>query len=63
MTGIIADEIYAFLENEGMLLEEQKGYRRKLKGTGDQLYIDKILLQEVKCRKNLPMGWIDYQKV
>ena len=62
MTGIIADEIYAFLENEGMLLEEQKGYRRKLKGTGDQLYIDKILLQEVKCRKNLPMGWIDYQK-
>ena len=63
MTGIIADEIYVFLENEGMLLEEQKGYRRKLKGTGDQLYIDKILLQEVKCRKNLPMGWIDYQKV
>ena len=56
MTGIIADEIYVFLENEGMLLEEQKGYRRKLKGTGDQLYIDKILLQEVKCRKNLPMG-------
>ena len=62
MTGIIADEIYVFLENEGMLLEEQKGYRRKLKGTRDQLYIDKILLQEVKCRKNLPMGWIDYQK-
>ena len=25
LTGIIADEIYGFLENEGILLEEQKG--------------------------------------
>ena len=63
LTGTIADEIYGFLENEGILLEEQKGCRRKSKGTGDQLYIDQMLLQEVNRRKkNLAMGWIDYRK-
>ena len=63
LTGIIADEIYGFLENEGILPEEQKGCRRKSKGAGDQLYIDKRLLQEAKQRKkNLAMGWIDYWK-
>ena len=28
LTTIIADEIYGFLENEGILPEEQKGYRK-----------------------------------
>ena len=61
--AIIADEIYSFLENEGILAKEQKGCRRKSKGTGDQLYIDKMFLQEVKQRKkNLAMGWINYRK-
>ena len=60
---IIADEIYRFLENEGILPEEKKGCRRKSKGTVDQLYIDKMLLHKVKRRKNnLVMGWIDYRK-
>ena len=63
LTRIIADEIYGFLENEGILPEEQKGCRRKSKGTGEQLYIHKMLLQDVKRRKkNLAMGWIDYRK-
>ena len=52
-----------FLKNNQFLLEEQKGCRRKSRGTGDQLYIDKMILKEVKTRKkNLAMGWIDYQK-
>ena len=63
MTGITTGKIYGFLENEGILPEEQKGCRRKSKGTGDQLYIDKMLLQEVKRRKkNFAMGCIDYWK-
>ena len=63
LTKIIADEIYSFSENEGILPEEQKGCRRKSKSTGDQLYINKILLQRVKQRKKyLKMGWIDYWK-
>ena len=43
-TGIIADEIYGFLETEGIPPEDQKGCRRNSKGTGDQLYIDKMFL-------------------
>ena len=62
LTNIIANEIYGFLKNKEVLPEKQKGYRRKTKGTGDQLYIDKMLLQEVKERKNLAMEWIDYLK-
>ena len=63
LTRITADEIYGFPEKEGILPEEQKGCRRKSKSTGDQLYIEKMLLQEVKRRmKNLAMGWIDYRK-
>ena len=61
LAGIIADEIYGFLDDEGILPEEQKGCRRKSKGTGKQLYIDKMLLQEVKrTKKNLAMRWINY---
>ena len=62
LTWIIADEIYGFLENQGILPEERKGCRRKSKGTEDELYTDKTLLQEVKWKKNLAMGWIDYRK-
>ena len=51
LTGIFADEIYGILDNERILPEEQKGRRRNSKGTGDQLYIDKMFLQEVKRRK------------
>ena len=49
--------------NEGILPEEQKGCKNKSEGTGDRLYINKMLLWEVKRRKkNLAMGWIDYRK-
>ena len=51
LTKIIADEVYVFLENERILPEEQKGCKRKSKGTGDQLYINKMLLQRVKQRR------------
>ena len=50
LTGKIGDEIYGFLENKSILPEEQKGSRRKTKGTRDQLYRDKMLFQEVKRR-------------
>ena len=63
LTGIIADEICGFLENEGVFPDKQKGCRRKSKGTGDQLCIYKILLQEVKQRKkNFATGLIYYRK-
>ena len=63
LIAIIADEINDFLENEVILPEEQKPCGRKSKGPGDQLYIDKMLLQEVKrSKKKLAMRWIDYRK-
>ena len=48
LIGIIVDQIHDFLENKMILPEEQKPCGRKSKGPGDQLYIDKILRQEVK---------------
>ena len=63
LTGIFSDEIYRYLEGQELLPEEQKGCRRKSKGTGDLLYIDKMILKEVKHRrKNLSMAWVDYRK-
>ena len=63
LTGIIADEIYEYLDSKMMLPEEQKGCRRKSRGTHDLLFIDKMILKEVKTRKkNLATAWIDYKK-
>ena len=46
-----------------MLPEEQKGCRKGSRGTNDLLYIDRVVIKEVKSRnKNLAMAWIDYNK-
>ena len=43
--------------------DEQKGCRKKSRGTHDQLFIDKMLMKEVKQRKkNVAMAWVDYKK-
>ena len=63
LTGVIAEEMYNYLEREKILPEEQKGCRRGSRGTKDQLLIDKTVLKN--CRKrhtNLSMAWIDYRK-
>ena len=63
LTGILAEEIYSFFDENMILPEEQKGCRKKSRGTGDLLYIDKMVLKEAKRRKkNLAMAWIDYRK-
>ena len=63
LTGIIAEDLYEFLDTENLLPDEQKECRKNSQGTKDQLYIDKMVLKEVKSRKkNIAMGWIDYKK-
>ena len=63
LTGVIADQIYAHLDQEKLLPEEQKGCRKGSGGTNDPLYIDRAVIKEVKSRKkNLAMAWIDYKK-
>ena len=57
LTGLIAEEMYEFLEKNYLLPQEQKGGRKKCRGTADQV------LKEVKHRKrNVAMAWVDYKK-
>ena len=61
ITGVIAEVIYK--HSDGILPEEQKGCRRRSRGTKDQLLIDKAILKDCKRRHtNLAMAWIDYWK-
>ena len=63
MTGIIADYVYQMLLESDILRVEQKGCRKKRRGTNDQLLIDKMILNDSKRRqKNLAMAWVDYKK-
>ena len=63
LIGVIADQIYAHLDQEKFLPKEQKGCRKGSGGTNDLLYIDRAVIKEVKSRdKNLAMVWIDYKK-
>ena len=55
--------IYGFLDKNLLLSQEQKGCRRKSRGTNDLLFIDKMIIEEVKMRKqNRSLAWIDYKK-
>jgi len=63
LTGEIAEEMNAYLKGENLLPSEQKGSKRKSRGTDDQLLIDKVVLKD--CRKrhtNTAMAWRDYKK-
>ena len=58
---LVAEVMYKHLE--GILPEEQRGCRRRGRGTKDQLLIDKAILKDCKRRDtNLAMLWIDYRK-
>ena len=50
LTGVIADLIYAHLDQEKLFPEEQKGCRKGSRGTNDLLYIDRAVIKEVKSR-------------
>ena len=63
LTGIISEELYVYLEETNTLPKEQKGCRRKCRGTKDHLLVDKMIMRNCKRRKtNLSMAWIDYKK-
>ena len=57
------EEVYGFLDTNLLLPQEQEGCRRRSRGTNDLLFTDKMIMREVKIRKqNLSMAWIDYKK-
>jgi len=63
LTGVFAGKIYDHLEYSNLLPEEQKGCRKRSRGTKDQLLIDKAVLKEAKRKKRcLSMAWVDYRK-
>ena len=63
LTSIISDEIYNFLDSNNLIPWQQKGNKRKSRGTKDQLLIDKLIMNMAKKKKrNLRMIWIDYEK-
>ena len=53
LTDVIADQIYAHLDQEKLLPEEQNGCRKGSKGTNALLYIDRAVIKQVKSRKRL----------
>lgn len=62
LTGILSEKIYCHLDGNNLLPDEQKGCRKRSRGTKDQLLIDKMILKDAKVGKNLSMAWIDYKK-
>ena len=63
LTGVIAEEMYDYLEQEKLLSEEQKACRQGNHEIKDQLFIAKTVLKDCKKRHtNLSMAWIDYKK-
>ena len=60
LTGVIAEEMYNYLEREKILPEEQKGCKRGSRGTKDQLLIDKTVLKD--CQKRQIHGMDRLQK-
>ena len=50
MTGVTANSAYKILEESDILPTEQKGCRRKSRGTKNQLLIDEVILTDCKKR-------------
>ena len=62
LTAQIREKIYISLISCGIFPEEQKGCRKRTRGTEELVYIDQNILKESKTRqKNLDMAWIDYK--
>ena len=63
LTGEIADQIYAHLDQEKLLPEEQVGCRKCYRGTNGLLYIDRAVIKEVMYRnKYVAIAWIEHKK-
>ena len=63
LTGIFSEHWYSFLEEEKILPEEKKGWKRNSRETKCQISLHKAVLRDCKRRStNLAMAWIDYRK-
>ena len=60
ITRVFSDNQYYHLQSQKLSPEEQKGCQRKLRGTKDQLLIDKTILKGRLT--GLKMVWTDYKR-
>ena len=61
---MLCEKLHNLVACNGILPEEQKGYRKRSRGTKDQMTIDNAVFRNCKRRKtNLFMSWIDFRKV
>ena len=57
LSNVIPDQIYGHLDQQKLLPEAQKGCRKRSRGTNNLLYIDRVVIREIKSRKkNLAMA-------
>ena len=62
-TGIIANNVFEYLDEHHFLPNDQKGCRHNSRCTKDQLLIDKTILKNRKMEcKNLALAWVDYKR-
>ena len=63
LTSVLAKAMYEHLEQNGLLVDDQKGCRKRSRGTKDQFLVDKMVMRNRKRRScGLAMAWIDYRK-
>ena len=54
LTGIVSEELYTYLEEINTLPKEQKGCRRKSRGTKDHPLLHTMIMRNDKRRKTNP---------
>ena len=52
LTSILAEAMYDHLERNGLLVDEQKGCRKRSRGARDQLLVDKMVMRNCKRRSS-----------
>ena len=53
LTGVLAETLYQHLDSNCLFPDEQKGCRKRSRGTKDQLLIDKQILREARLKKRV----------
>ena len=59
LTGLIAEEMYNYLEQEKILPDEQKGCKRGSCGTKDRLLVDKTVFKGLQEKTNQSIHGMD----
>jgi hypothetical protein len=63
ITAVLSNLIYSHITENNILSEEQKGCRLNAMGCKEQLLIDQIICNIVRCKtRSLSTSWIDYAK-